>query len=172
MLKKSNSTSSLFKKNSQKRDLSISLSVNELVKKVSISNIHSKISNKVSSIRIRSNSKENLNPTKSKTVIDLESVDLEKPEEFDLILDKVDTVKNAVSQYIIQLEQRGPKLEDLEASCLKLNEQTKELEKMAKQTKKHFYSKYIKQKYKCLVIFLFILMIMVIIPAFSFIPKG
>jgi hypothetical protein len=48
----------------------------------------------------------------------------------------IDNMKTAMVKYTEQLQERGPNLENLQASCIKLTERTKELELTARVVKK------------------------------------
>ncbi|RNA37013.1 hypothetical protein BpHYR1_042948 [Brachionus plicatilis] len=150
MLLKANSTTNI-KKNSNRPKMKKSISENELdVKSVPLMN---DLVFKISSLKPEKNNI-SLGKERSKTIIDLNDFNLNNMEEYDLINAKVNNVKMAVSQYITQLEQRGPKLEELEASCLKLSQHTKDLEQVAVQTKKFYYNNYFYQKYNVTNIFM------------------
>lgn len=91
---------------------------------------------------------------------DLFNLDLNNQGDIDKIYERVDSVKLTVSKYIEKLEERGPKLEDLEASCVKLSEQTKDLELVSRATKKIYYDeKLVKFKLIC-VFFILIALIL------------
>lgn len=162
MLTKANSTSSM-KTKLTKPKMKVSISENELSLKP-LSLIDNLVV-KISSITPEKNF--SLNKERSKTIIDLNDFDLNNSEEYDLIKAKVNNVKLAVSKYITQLEQRGPKLEELEASCVKLSEHTKDLEQVAVKTKKFYYNDYFYKKYKIITAVTLCIILIITIPIFK-----
>lgn len=95
----------------------------------------------------------------SKTIIDLHCLNINDSDEYNLINQKVNNVKSAVSQYITQLEQRGPKLEELQASCIKLSEHTKDLEQVAVKTKKFYYNNFFYKRHTFIAIMILIFLL-------------
>lgn len=150
-----NSMSSM--KNHQNKSIKRSLSENKLDWKPTLY-IDNLVFKNMSSLKTEKNNSLP-NKDRSKTIIDLYSFKLNDTEDYNLINQKVNNVKTAVSQYITQLEQRGPKLEELQASCIKLSEHTKDLEQVAVKTKKFYYNNFFHKKHKLIAIIILIFLL-------------